>query len=125
MYWPDQQTVAVERDICKWVYHIKYTADCQIEKYKARLVARGFTQVHGINYSETYAPVTRAASLRIILALAARNGWPIDVFDFNSAFLNSELDSSEGIYMEQPPGFEETGPNRNKRYYASERHCTG
>lgn len=89
---------------CKWVFRIKKDADGRIEKYKARLVARGFTQVYGVDYTETFAPVAKMASLRTILAIATRNNWPIEVFDFNSAFLNGELD--EEIYMQLPPGFE-------------------
>ena len=95
----------------KWVYRIKRKADGTIEKHKARLVARGFTQIYGEDYTETFAPVARLASLRIILALAARNDWPIEVFDFNSAFLNGELEASEEIYMQQPPDFEVRGAN--------------
>ena len=88
----------------KWVFHIKRDANGSIEKYKARLVARGFTQIYGVDYTETFAPVARMSSLRTILALAARNDWPIEVFDFNSAFLNSKLD--EDIFMQLPPGSE-------------------
>src|SRR6202034_467602 len=94
---------------CKWVFRIKRDASGGVEKYKARLVARGFTQIYGIDYTETFAPVAKLSSLRTILAIAARNDWPIEVFDFNSAFLNGELDASEEIYMDQPPGFEVPG----------------
>lgn len=61
----------------KWVLRIKKNAASEIEKYKARLVARGFTQIHGIDYYETYAPVARLASFRLLLAMANRNGWPL------------------------------------------------
>ena len=91
---------------CKWVLRIKKNAAGEIEKYKARLVARGFTQVHGVDYYETFAPTAKLASIRTILAIAARNDWDIDMFDFNSAYLNGELDEGEEIYMEQPPGYE-------------------
>jgi transposase InsO family protein len=90
----------------KWVFRVKKNAGGEIEKWKARLVARGFTQVYGVDYFETFAPVARLASIRSILAIAARNGWPIDMFDFNSAFLNGELDEKEEIFMEQPPDYE-------------------
>jgi transposase InsO family protein len=89
----------------KWVFHLKKDADGKIERYKARLVAKGFTQVQGIDYFDTFAPVARLASIRTILAIAARNGWPIDMFDFHSAFLNGKLDDDEEVFMEQPPGF--------------------
>src|SRR5712691_7030615 len=92
---------------CKWVYRTKYTADGSIEKHKARLVARGFTQVYGVDFLETYSPVAKLASLRTILALAARLDWDVECFDFNAAYLNGELKDSEEIYMEQPPGYAE------------------
>ncbi len=92
---------------CKWVLRIKKNAAGEIEKYKARLVARGFTQIHGIDFYETYAPVARLSSFRLLIALANRNGWPLDCFDFDSAFLNSELADDEVIYLEQPRGYQQ------------------
>ena len=91
---------------CKWVFRLKRKADGSIDKYKARLVARGFTQVHGIDYYDTYSPVARLASFRTVLALAARQDWDIEAFDFNSAYLNGTLDADEKIYMQEPPGYE-------------------
>lgn len=89
---------------CKWVFHIKRNVDGEIEWYKARLVAKGYSQVHGVNYYDTYAPVVHLASLCTILTIAARNDWDINVFDFQSAFLNGKLDPNEVIYMQLPPG---------------------
>jgi hypothetical protein len=89
----------------KWVFRIKRKADGSIEKYKARLVARGFTQVYGEDYFNTYSPVARLCSFRLILALAARYDWDIESFDFVGAYLNGELDSNEEIYMQSPPGY--------------------
>ena len=97
----------------KWVLRIKKNSAGEIDKYKARLVARGFTQIYGIDYYETYAPVARLASLRILLALAARNDWYIHTFDFDSAFLNSEFEEDEEIYIEQPPGYE----TKDRKYW--------
>jgi hypothetical protein len=91
---------------CRWVLRIKKNAAGEIEKYKARLVAKGFTQIYGIDYYETYAPVARLASFRLLLATAARNSWPIDTFDFDSAYLNCVLSEDEVIYLEQPIGHE-------------------
>jgi Reverse transcriptase (RNA-dependent DNA polymerase)/gag-polypeptide of LTR copia-type len=88
----------------KWVLHIKRNAEGKIDKFKARLVARRFTQIHGQDYFDTFAPVARLASFRTIVAIAARNDWPIDSFDFHSAYLNGELE--EEVFMEQPPSFE-------------------
>ena len=97
---------------CKWVLHIKKDATGRIERYKARLVAKGFTQVYGVDYYETFAPVAKLASIRTILAIAARNNWPIDMFDFHSAFLNGQLSDDEEVFMEQPPGYEESDPKK-------------
>ena len=85
----------------KWVLRVKKNAAGEIDKYKARLVARGFTQIYGVDYYDTFAPVAKLSSIRLLLAIAARNGWAADVFDFNSAYLNSKLD--EDVYLEQPP----------------------
>ena len=90
----------------KWVLKIKKNSAGEIDKYKARLVARGFTQIYGIDYYETYAPVARLTSFRLMLALAARKGWAVDNFDFDQAYLNSKLDDDEVVYVEQPPGYE-------------------
>ena len=94
---------------CKWVFKIKKNAAGEIDKYKARLVARGFTQQYGVDYDETYAPIARLASLRLILAIMSRQDWDIDVFDFHSTFLNGKLDDNEIIFMELPPGFDKQG----------------
>jgi hypothetical protein len=93
----------------KWVFRIKRKADSTIEKYKAHLVARGFMQKFGVDYFDTFSPVTRLASFRTILAYAARNDWDIDTFDFNRAYLNGELSADEDIYMQSPPGYENQG----------------
>ena len=90
----------------KWVLKIKKNSAGEIDKYKARLVARGFTQIYGVDYYETYAPVARMTSFRLLLAIAARNGWTVDNFDFDSAYLNSKLADDEVVYIEQPPGYE-------------------
>ena len=94
---------------CKWVFKIQWNAAGEIDKYKAQLVTKGYSQVQGINYNDTYAPVARLSSLRTILAIATRNDWNIEVFDFHSAFLNSKLDKGEDIYMDLPPGYKMNG----------------
>jgi len=94
---------------CKWVFKIKWNAVGEIDKYKARLVAKGYSQVQGVDYDDTYAPVARLSSLCTILAIAARNDWDVEVFDFHSAFLNGKLDPGEDIYMELPPGYKIDG----------------
>ena len=90
---------------CKWVFMIKRNAAGEIDKYKARLVTKGYSQVQGVDYNDPYAPIAQLLSLRMILAIAARNNWDIEVFDFHSAFLNGKLDQDEDIYMELPPGY--------------------
>lgn len=95
----------------KWVLRVKRDEEGMPVEYKARLVARGFSQVHGVDYYETFAPVVRLSSLRVVLALAAEKDWEISAFDFQSAYLNSFLD--EEVFMEQPPnGFEDADRSR-------------
>ena len=69
------------------------------------MVAKGYSQVQGVDYNKTYAPVARLSSLHTILAIAARNDWDVDVFNFQSAFLNGKLNEGEDLYMELPPGY--------------------
>ena len=67
-----------------------------------RLVAKGFIQIYGVDFYETYAPVARLASFRLLLTVTAHNDWPVNTFDFDSAYLNSILnDDNEIIYLEQ------------------------
>ena len=93
----------------KWVFRIKRKADGSIEKYKARLVAQGFTQKFGVDYFDTFSPVAKLSSFRTILAIAARNDWDADTFDFNGAYLNGKLGDNEEIYMKPPPGYANEG----------------
>lgn len=88
----------------KWVFRIKRNVDEEIDKYKARLVAKGYSQVYDVDYNDTYIPIAYLTSLRTILAIAARNDWNINVFDFHSTFLNSKLNKDKIIYMKLPPG---------------------
>ena len=72
---------------CKWVYRIKRNSDGSVEKFKARLVARGFTQNHGIDYLETFSSVARLSTVRSLIAVAANEEMNIFQFDDCSAFL--------------------------------------
>jgi transposase InsO family protein len=88
----------------KWVFCIKRGPDSAILKYKARVVTQGFTQIEGVDYDETFAPVAKLASLRAILAIAAELDLEVHQMDVKSAYLNGEL--KEDIYMKPPPGFD-------------------
>lgn len=90
---------------CKWVYKVKRNATGAIERYKARLVIKGYSQVKGIDYDETYSPVARYASIRLLLAMSAKFNLIIQQMDAVTAFLQGEL--TEEIYMRQPEGFDD------------------
>ncbi|KAL2461812.1 cysteine-rich RLK (RECEPTOR-like protein kinase) 8 [Abeliophyllum distichum] len=86
----------------KWIYKAKVNLDGSIYKYKARLVARGFAQESGVNYFETFAPVARHDTIRLLFALAAQKRWKIHQLDVKSAFLSGELE--DDVFVEQPEG---------------------
>jgi len=88
-------------------YHLKRDARRAIARYKARLVAQGFTQTQGINYNNMFSPVAKFTSMRVMLALAAIHNWEVHQMDVKNAYLNAEL--TETIYMAQPPGFTQAG----------------
>jgi hypothetical protein len=88
----------------KWVYKIKHVADRSVDKYKARFIARGFSQKEGEDYDKTFAPVARYTSIRAIISLSASMGWSLHQMDVKTAFLNGEIE--EEVYIEQPQGFE-------------------
>ena len=87
---------------CKWVFKIKTRSDESIERYKTRLVVKGFTQENGTDYEETFAPVAHLSSVRTLLAVADSRQWKLFQMDVKNAFLNGDL--SEEVYMQPPLG---------------------
>ncbi|GKB07087.1 zinc finger, CCHC-type containing protein [Tanacetum coccineum] len=96
---------------CKWIFKRKMKVDRTIDKFKARLVIQGFRQKEGINYFDTYAPVARITTIRLLLALAATHNLLIHQMDVKVTFLNGDLD--EEVYMKQPKGFVMPGNEHN------------
>ena len=101
---PDNKNIITPR----WVFHRKFENGILI-KYKARLVARGFTQVSGVDYHEAhlYAPVVRLESFRSLLSIAALFGFEVRQFDVAAAYLHGDIDGE--VYMEPPPGYQTEG----------------
>jgi hypothetical protein len=88
---------------CKWVYKLKKGVDGKIERYKSRLVAKGYSQMEGIYFHEIFSPVVKLVSIRIVLALVSFLYLELEQLDVKTTFLHGDLDKE--IYMEQPEGF--------------------
>ncbi|XP_073126194.1 uncharacterized protein [Henckelia pumila] len=89
---------------CRWLFNIKCKANGSVERYKACIVAKGFTQTYGIDYQETFAPVAKIHSIRVLLSLAVNLNWQLHQLDIKNAFLNGDLE--EEVFMSLPPGFQ-------------------
>ena len=88
---------------CKWVFRTKVAADGNTDKYKSRLVAKGFSQVQGVEYHETFALVAKMDSIRLVFAISASKHWEVHHMDVKSDFMHGYI--HEEIYMKQPEGY--------------------
>ncbi|RVX00496.1 Retrovirus-related Pol polyprotein from transposon TNT 1-94 [Vitis vinifera] len=97
---------------CKWIFTVKHNPDGNINKFKARLVAKGFTQSYDINYEETFAPIAKLNSIRVLFLVAVNLDWNLHQLDVKNAFINGELE--EEVYMKIPPSIETPGKIQEK-----------
>lgn len=98
---PDQNVVG-----CIWIYKYKYNPNGTHKSCKGRLFAKGYNHQQGYDYTDTFSPVIKSTTLRLVLDIAVSNCWPIQQIDVNNAFLQGTL--TEEVYMEQPPSFVDT-----------------
>lgn len=91
----------------KWVFKTKLKENSEVDKYKARLVAKGYEQEYGVDYTEIFTPVARHDTIRLVVAMAAQNSWPILQLDVKSTFLHGTLEKQ--IFIDQPPGYIKIG----------------
>ena len=95
---PGKRTIS-----CRWIYKVKYRANGSLDRYKAHLVAKGYTQQVGIDFLDTFSSVAKLTIVRVLLSIAAHRNWNMLQLDINNAFLNGDL--IEEIYMDMPLGY--------------------
>ena len=88
---------------CRWVFAVKVYPDGSVARLKTRLVAKGYAQTYGVDYSDTFSPVVKMTYVRLFISLVATHNWDLYQLDIKNAFLHGDL--QEEVYMEQPPGF--------------------
>ena len=88
---------------CRWVYTVKVGPDGQVDRLKAHLVAKGYTRVYGSDYGDTFSPIAKITSVRLLLSMAAMRSWPLYQLVIKNVFLHGDF--AEEVYMKQPSGF--------------------
>ena len=123
------EVVDVPKDVnivgSKWVFKAKKEASGNVIQYKARLITQGFSQVPGVNYFDTFAPVTHLASIQTVLAFAAAEDYKTGQMDIKSAYLNGELTSDKVIFMKQAPGYEVDSHEKGAKVYRLKKSLYG
>ena len=92
---------------CRWVYTVKVGPDGHVDRLKTRLAAKEYTQIYGSDYGDTFSPIAKIASVRLLLFMAAMCSWPLYQLNIKNAFFHGDL--AEKVYMEQPPSFVDQG----------------
>lgn len=87
----------------KWIFQTKFKEDGSVERHKARLMTQGYSQIEGLDFEETYNPVIKPTTIRVVLAIAVTSSWKIKQLDVKNAFLHGFL--NKALYIEQPPRF--------------------